>query len=124
MILIEEKNGRDLIVKKICELLYSKFQGKKELINHSEKGKVLSFGSEAKRPLIFPTPNLLTKICFPNKFLNIFKSNYPFLKYSIKNYNRNNEEKKFIFEKFAFLIKQSVFCFFQCILKILSKYFM
>ena len=66
--------------KKICELLYAKFQGKKELINHFEKGKVLSFESKDKRPLTLPTPNPLPKICIPIKFLNIFKSNYPFLK--------------------------------------------
>ena len=39
---------------KKCELLYAKYQGRKELIAHFEKGKVLTFDSEDKRPLILP----------------------------------------------------------------------
>ncbi len=82
---------------KICELLYAKYQGKKELINHFEKGKVLSFESEEKRPLILPTPNPLPKISIPVKFLELFKCNYPFVKYSF-----NNNEDKFILENLYF----------------------
>ena len=62
---------------KICELVYAKIQGKRELVSHFEKGKVLSFTLEDKRPLI-PPP----KILIPIKLLNIFKDNFPFAKYS------------------------------------------
>jgi hypothetical protein len=86
---------------KKCELLYAKFQGKKELINHFEKGKVLSFESEDKRPLILPTPNPFPKITIPFKYLELFKSNYPFLKYSVK-ISKNNDDKKFILDNFFF----------------------
>lgn len=41
---------------KICELAYAKFQGKKDLIAHFEKGSVMSFDSEEKKPLILETP--------------------------------------------------------------------
>ena len=44
---------------KICELSYAKFQGKKELISHFEKGQILSFDSEDKKPII-----LLISKCF------------------------------------------------------------
>ena len=54
---------------KLCELLYAKFQGKKELIAHFEKGKVLSMESKEKRPLILPTPNPLPKITIPFKYI-------------------------------------------------------
>ena len=50
---------------KICELAYAKFQGKKELINHFEKGSVMNFDSEDKKPLILPTPNPAAKIATP-----------------------------------------------------------
>ena len=86
---------------KKCELLYAKYQGKKELINHFEKGIVLSFESEDKRPLILPTPNPLPKITIPFKYLELFKSNFPFIKYTIKN-SSNNDDKKFILENFFF----------------------
>ena len=86
---------------KICELLYAKYQGKKELINHFEKGKVLSFDSEDKRPLILPTPNPLPKITIPFKYLELFKSNFPFLKYTLK-ISKNNDDKKFILDNFFF----------------------
>ena len=82
---------------KICELLYAKFQGKKELINHYEKGKFLSYESEDKRPLILPTPNPFPKISIPVKFLDLFKCNYPFVKYSF-----NDNKEKFIFENLYF----------------------
>ena len=84
---------------KICELLYAKFQGKKELITHFEKGKVLSMESEEKRPLILPTPNPLPKISLPLYYLELFIKIYPNISYEIKdcknrNNNNNNGNKK------------------------------
>ena len=83
---------------KICELLYAKFQGKKELIAHFEKGKVLSMESEEKRPLILPTPNPLPKINLPLYYLELFIKIYPNISYEIKecknNKNNNNGNKK------------------------------
>ena len=72
---------------KICELVYAKIQGKKELISHFEKGKVLSFDSEEKRPLILPTPNPLPKIKLPIKLLDTFVKAFPFSSYSFENNN-------------------------------------
>ena len=69
---------------KICELLYAKYQGKKELIGHFEKGKVLSFESEEKRPLILATPNPLPKINLPYYFFDLFIKIYPHISYEIK----------------------------------------
>ena len=37
---------------KICELAYAKFQGKKELVRHFEKGSVLNVDSDEKKPII------------------------------------------------------------------------
>ena len=68
---------------KKCELLYAKFQGKKELISHFEKGKVLSFESEEKRPLILPTPDPLPKINLPLCFFDLFIKIYPHISYEI-----------------------------------------
>jgi hypothetical protein len=50
---------------KICELAYAKFQGRKELINHFEKGSVLNNVTEDKRPLILSTLQLLPKVQLP-----------------------------------------------------------
>jgi hypothetical protein len=69
---------------KICELLYAKYQGKKELIGHFEKGKVLSFESMEKRPLILATPNPLPKINLPYYFFDLFIKIYPHISYEIK----------------------------------------
>ena len=69
---------------KICQLLYAKYQGKKELIGHFEKGKVLSFESEEKRPLILATPNPLPKINLPYYFFDLFIKIYPHISYEIK----------------------------------------
>ena len=80
---------------KTCELLYAKIQGKKDLISHFEKGKVLSFDSEDKRPLILPTPNPLPNIEIPFKFYEKFKSYYPYIHFIFE--NEGNEDKKFIF---------------------------
>ena len=80
---------------KICELLYAKFQGKKELIAHFEKGKVLSFDSEDKRPLILPTPNPLPKINLPYYYLNLFIKLYPNITYEINKINNSNNNGTF-----------------------------
>ena len=81
---------------KICELLYAKFQNKKELISHFEKGKVLHFDSLEKRPLILPTPKILPNINIPFCYLELFKKLYPNVSYEIKEFgylndNKNNE---------------------------------
>ena len=75
---------------KICELLYAKFQGKKELISHFEKGKVLSMESKEKRPLILPTPNPLPNINLPYYYLNLFIKTYPNISYEIKECKKRN----------------------------------
>ena len=81
---------------KLCELLYAKFQGKKELIAHFEKGKVLSMTSEEKRPLILPTPNPLPKIKLPIYYFDLFIKIYPNISYEIKDYKsyKNNKYDK------------------------------
>ena len=77
---------------KICELLYAKFQGRKELISHFEKGKVLSFESEEKRPLILPVPNPLPIINLPYYYLELFLKLYPHIPYKIKNVDNNTKD--------------------------------
>ena len=79
---------------KICELLYAKFQNKKELISHFEKGKVLFFESLEKRPLILPTPKILPKINIPLYYLNLFTKLYPNISYEIKEFRYFNDKKK------------------------------
>ena len=74
---------------KICELLFAKFQGRNELISHFEKGKVLSFDSEDKRPLILPVPTKLPNINIPIYYLDLFHKLYPYISYKIKNINNN-----------------------------------
>ena len=76
---------------KICELVYAKFQGKSKLISHFEKGKVLSFDSEEKRPLILPTPNPLPCINLPYQYLNQLLSLYPNIKYKIQDNKEHSE---------------------------------
>ena len=76
---------------KICELVYAKYQGKSKLIAHFEKGKVLSFDSEEKRPLILPTPNPLPNINLPYQYLNQLLSLYPNIKYNIQD-NKDHSE--------------------------------
>ena len=80
---------------KTCELLYAKIQGKKDLISHFEKGKVLFFDSEDKRPLILPTPNPLPNIVIPFKFYEKFRNVYPYIHFIIE--NEGKEDKKFTF---------------------------
>ena len=79
---------------KICELLYAKFQNKKELISHFEKGKVLLFDSVEKRPLILQTPKILPKINIPLYYLNLFTKLYPNVSYEIKEFRYTNEKNK------------------------------
>ena len=79
---------------KMCELLYAKFQGRKELISHFEKGKVLSFDSEDKRPLILPAPSSLPKINLPCYYLKLFLKLYPNVSYEINNCDNNNNNNK------------------------------
>ena len=74
---------------KVCELLFAKFQGRRQLISHFEKGKVLSFESEDKRPLILPFPRILPDINLPLKYLDLFQKSYPYIYYKIKNINNN-----------------------------------
>ena len=81
---------------KICELLYAKFQGRKELIAHFEKGKVLTFETEDKRPLILPVPHQFPKINLPFYYLDLFIKLYPCISYKIK----NNNDKNNLFSKF------------------------
>ena len=82
---------------KICELLFAKFQGRKELISHFERGKVLSFESEDKRPLILPEPTVLPKINLPFYYLDIFHKLYPSISYKIKNINNKNNSALKVF---------------------------
>ena len=50
---------------KICQLAYAKFQGKLELIAHYERGAIMNFDSEEKKPKILETPNPLPRIEIP-----------------------------------------------------------
>ena len=77
---------------KVCDLLYAKYQGRKELISHFEKGKVLSFENEDKRPLILPVPHPLPKINIPIYYLDLFLKLYPYMSYKIKINNNKNEK--------------------------------
>ena len=77
---------------KMCELLYAKFQGRKELISHFQKGKVLSFDSEDKKPLILPVPRCLPKINLPCYYLKLFLKLYPNISYEINNCDNNNKK--------------------------------
>ena len=77
---------------KICDLLYAKIQGRKELISHFEKGKVLSFESEDKRPLILPVPHPLPKINLPIYYLDLFLKLYPHMSSQIKIINNKNDK--------------------------------
>ena len=81
---------------KICELLYAKFQGKRQLIAHFEKGKIFSLDSEEKKPLILPTPNPLPRINIPIYYLTIFTKLYPKISYEIIDYyNSDNNNGKY-----------------------------
>ena len=80
---------------KICDLLYAKIQGRNELISHFKKGKVLSFESEDKRPLILPVPHPLPKIYLPIYYLDLFLKLYPYMSYQIKIINNKNDKSAF-----------------------------
>ena len=75
--------------------MYAKIQGKKELISHFEKGKVLSFDSEEKRPLILPTPNPLPKVKLPMNLFEKYMKAFPFSTYSFDNTTNNNVSEYF-----------------------------
>jgi hypothetical protein len=66
---------------KICELVYSKVQGRKELIDHFKKNNVLNLTEEI-RPLI-TTYIIMPKIVLPLKLLDLFYKLYPFSSYII-----------------------------------------
>ena len=87
---------------KICELVYAKIQGKKELISHFEKGKVLSFDSEEKRPLILPTPNPLPQVKLPIKLLESFIKAFPFSNYTLDSNNSESGEYFYIQSLYSF----------------------
>ena len=97
--LFRGKKWKKFNSEKICELLYAKYQGRKELINHFEKGKVLTFESEDKRPLILPEPHQFPKINIPLYYLDLFIKNHPHTPYKIKNINnkKNNNPISKIF---------------------------
>ena len=94
--LYKGKKWKKFNSEKICELLYAKFQGKKQLISHFEKGKVLSFESEDKRPLILTVPRILPKINLPLYYLDLFQKLYHYVYYKIRNIssNKNNTALK------------------------------
>jgi len=79
---------------KKCELLYAKYQGRQELISHFEKGKVLLFDNEEKRPLILPVPNPLPKIKLPCYYLDLFVKLYPNIYYEINNINQDKNRDR------------------------------
>ena len=86
---------------KICELVYAKIQGKKELIGHFEKGKVLQFESEEKRPLILPTPHPLPQVKIPIKMFDKFIQAFPYAKYGFeKGEGINNQMDFFTLDNF------------------------
>ena len=59
---LEEKKWKRFNSEKIYKLLYGKFQGKKESINHFEKKKI--FKIIYKRSLILPIPNPCLKLLY------------------------------------------------------------
>ena len=99
------KKWRKFNSKKKCELLYAKFQGRKELISHFERGKILFLDSEEKKPLILPVPSFYPKIKFPFSYLSIFTKLYPYISYEI--FDRTIPENKddFNYLKSFFSIK-------------------
>ena len=84
---------------KICELLYAKIQGRNELISHFEKGKVLSFDSVNKRPLILPVPHPLPRINLPCYYLDLFIKLYPYVYYTIPNSETYNNRSSYTLSK-------------------------
>ena len=95
------KRWRRFNSEKICELVYAKIQGKKELISHFEKGKVLQFESEEKRPLILPTPSPLPPVKVPIKMFDKFIQAFPYAKYGFeKGEGINNQMDFFTLDNF------------------------
>ena len=79
----------NFLILQICELAYAKFQGKKELIAHFERGTVMHFEAEDKKPLILPTPNPLPKIELPIVNFIVFQLKKPLFERFFFNKLRN-----------------------------------
>jgi hypothetical protein len=99
------KKWRKFNSKKKCELLYAKFQGRKELISHFERGKILFLDSEEKKPLILPVPSFYPKIKFPFSYLSIFTKLYPYISYEIFDRTIPDNKDDFNYLKSFFSIK-------------------
>jgi len=94
--LFRGKKWRRFNSEKICELAYAKFQGKKELIAHFEKGSIMQFEAEEKKPVILPTPEILPKVELPLKYFEAFINLYPFASYEV-----NSVSQDFIVHSFG-----------------------
>jgi len=99
------KKWRKFNSEKKCELLYAKFQGRKELISHFERGKILFFDSEDKKPLILPVPSFYPTIKFPFSYLSIFTKLYPYISYEIFDGTNPDNNDDFNYLKSFFSIK-------------------
>ena len=99
------KKWRKFNSEKKCELLYAKFQGRKELISHFERGKILFFDSEDKKPLILPVPSFYPTIKFPFSYLSIFTKLYPYISYEIFDGTNPDNKDDFNYLKSFFSIK-------------------
>jgi len=74
------KNWKRFHSTKVCELVYSKLQGKKNLILHFEKGSIMSH-TDDKKPLILQQANSPPQIELPKKCLEVFLKLYPYSLY-------------------------------------------
>lgn len=77
------KKWSKYLSEKRCELAFAKIQGKLNLMSHFEKGNVLHYQTEDKKPLILSTPNPLSFIAFPLQFETALKQYYPRSSYII-----------------------------------------
>ena len=87
--LFRGKKWRRFNSEKICELAYAKFQGKKELIAHFEKGTIMKYEAEDKKPVILPTLNPPPKVELPLKYFEAFIHVYPTASYEINILNKD-----------------------------------
>jgi hypothetical protein len=87
--LFRGKKWRRFNSEKICELAYAKVQGKKELIAHFEKGTIMKYDAEDKRPVILQTPNVLPNVELPLKYFDAFLTVYPNASYEINIQNKD-----------------------------------
>jgi len=76
--LFRGKKWRKFNSDKVCELVYAKFQGKKDLIAHFEKGSIMNMDTDDKKPIILSTPSPLPKVELPLKYFDSFNYFYPF----------------------------------------------